>query len=194
MSLLVDLDNIMFHKGEVRVDVLKLRLKAIHTHVLMHGQILHWFCNVDTDAALKKAKIVLKGTRHVCTSEIDRADHALIQHATKAVTGDAGISSALTIVTADISLMRLAMYIVSEIDATQSRVQRTRLRFSSFNEGVTLVTRASSVKLLTFLSTSELSKFVFTLNLYGARYPVMNTSNARAMAALAAAKSRVTVT
>lgn len=195
MSLLVDLDNIMFHRGELRVDVLKLRLKAIHTHVLMHGQALHWFCNVDTDAALKKAKIVLKGTRHVCSSEIDRADHDLVQHAASTVKEAGDASTTLVVVTADVSLMRLAMYIVSEMDVSKITSMRTRLRFSSFNEGVILTTRASSLKLLTFMSTSELTKFVMTLNLYMSRYPVrFNASNARSMATLAATKLRTSVT
>lgn len=201
MSLLVDLDNIMFHKGEARLDVLKLRLKAIHTHVLMHGQELHWFCNVDTDLALKKARIVLNGTRHVLSSEIDRADHALVHHVASASSSASAYEEqnfsppSTMILTADLSLMRLAMYIISEMEATKQKFMRTRLRFASFNDGVTLVSRASSLRLINFTSTSDLTKFVMTLNLYGSRYPVTpNAAKARFTPMILASKSRMSLT
>lgn len=197
MSLLVDLDNIMFHKGEARVDVLKLRLKSIHTHVLMHGQDLHWFCNVDTDLALKKNRIVLQGTKHVYSSEVDRADHAIVQHAAIVVSHHdvASMATTVTIVTADLSLMRLAMYIVSKMETSKLKFMRTRLRFASFNDGVILVTRASSLKLITFTSTSDLTKFVVTLNLYGSRYPsTPSASKARVTPILTSARSRISLT
>lgn len=189
--LLVDLDNIMFHKGEARVDILKLRLKAIHAEAEEHE--LHWFCNMDTDAALKKGRIVLRGSKHVKPSEVDCADHALVHHASKhaqsghahavhAVHAHAGRAHAghgqarpnIVIVTADMSLIRLAMYIT-----TQRHVIRPkpRLGIASFGEGVILNVRAASPAFLAFVSTSDLHRFLTTLSLYDTRYPQTDSTS-----------------
>lgn len=230
LHLLVDLDNIMFLRGEARVDILKLRLKTIvseHERALAdataeavlpgaNGRVLtkvkanvkaknkkylqddlscatiHWFCNVDTDAALKKARIVLRGEQHVYASETDCADHALVQHLAK-------MGSVVTIVTNDVSLMRLAMYTTQRsaadagtaaatAGAKRSISKRLRIQFLSFGEGVTL--KPVAPQLLVFDSTHDLRKFVTTVILYDSRYPlILNASRARVTPTATASRS-----
>lgn len=176
-SLFVDLDNILFYRGEARLDVLKLRLKAIHSLAARDSLSVHWFCNVDTDMALKKARIVLKGTRHVSTSDVDMADHALVNFA-------ATSRKDCMIISADMSLMRLAMFVVSGLvtNSTKETIHsRIRLRFSSFKDGVVLVSRAASFKLFEFAATSDLERFVTTLNLYRSRYTIIPIASKASM-------------
>lgn len=173
--MLVDLDNIMFLDGVSRVDILKLRLGSIHEHAEAHSDDLHWFCNRDTQLALTKARIVLSRL-HVCSSESDKADHALVHHleASSVVSG----GHDRTIVTADATLKRLALFVAP-----------SRLRFASFGPSTNL--RVRSFSLLPFRTVTDLEKFVATHALYRTRYPVTPiASSARVTPATAASGSR----
>lgn len=185
IMLLVDLDNILFLKGEFRLDVFKLRLKTVHGRA---GSQIHWFCNIDTDYALRKSKIVLKGTQHVHTSEKDRADHALIQYLSTLT------STVVDIITADMSLIRLAMFITSSKDRSPKTEVNT-LHFLTFGSGATLKPHTSLPKLLVFDSVPELQTFSTTLSLYHKRYPLIpRPSSARVTPKATAFKSRKSFT
>lgn len=171
--LLVDLDNIMFVDGVFRVDVLKLRLRSISDLT----EEVHWFCNEDTRESLRKGRIAIVGELHVCSSDTDSADHALVHHLQL---HQMQMHERITIVTADDTLKRLALYVVPDLP----------LHFTSFGRGATLRTRA--FRLMPFNNRMQLDKFIRTLNLFHARYPppMPSPSSARPTPVTTASVSR----
>lgn len=165
-TTLVDLDNISFFKGATRVDVLKLRLKTIHALASSTSSI-HWFYNRDTEAMLKREKIVLRGIRHVTLSEKDAVDFEIINHVC-AIRNKYPSKLLTTIITADRSLVRLAFYVRAKGGPS---MQSIRLSFASFQKGVKLETEVPSPSLFNFKSAHDLGKFASQLCTYEASYP-----------------------
>lgn len=167
-TTLVDLDNISFFKGASRVDVLKLRLRTIHS-MASPTHSIHWFFNEDTEAMLKRERIVLKGTRHVSVSRKDAADFEIINHAFNNTPYMKGSSTFLTtIITADRSIVRLAFYIYCKAG---QRMRSLRLQFASFRKGISLEIETPLQSLFNFRSAHDLGKFAAFLSSYHTIYP-----------------------